>query len=262
MDITGLMNRYIDEYTAIWPFSGVISVIKKGKSVFQNAYGMACHEFNIPNTIDTCFSLASVSKQFTSFAVMQLYEKGLIDIDTPVNNYLPETLRIDNRITAHHLMSHTSGLYNFYTFHDDFFQEYDKTNYSKLDFFNKYINRPLSFEPGSKYEYCNSGYNMLAWLVEAVSGQEFGNYIKEHIFIPLSMHNTALDDGTNIIKNKAYLYTMDHDTIVRCPYYNEKYSIGAGGIVSNCSDLHRWYQCLKMVDCFPLVHINGISMRI
>lgn len=244
-NIADSIKGYLDEYTAIWPFSGVVYVVKEGEVLFQNAYGMACHEFAIPNTMDTCFALASISKQFTCFAVMQLYEKGLLDIDAPVNNYLPDALKIDPRITAHHLMSHTSGLYNFYTFQDDFFQEYNRSNYSQLDYFNKYINQPLSFEPGSKYEYCNAGYNMLALLVEAVSGQTFSDYLEKNIFTPLEMENTTLDDGANIIKNKAYAYTMDRDTVVRSQYYNEKFSIGAGGLVSNCSDLYKWYQCLK-----------------
>lgn len=245
MDVTEKIEKYIDDYRSIWPLSGVIYVVKDGNTVFEKAYGMACHEFDIPNTVDTRFTLASVSKQFTAFAVMQLYDKELIDIDTPVNNYLPESLKIDSRITIHHLLSHTSGLKNFYTFEDDFFQEFDRTNFSKEKYFSRYINQELSFVPGEKFEYNNAGYNMLAWLVEEVSGLAFKEYLEEHIFSPLNMQNTFLDNSQDIIKNKADLYTKDRNTIVRCPYYNEKYSIGAGAVISTCHDLYKWYGCLK-----------------
>lgn len=107
------IEKCLDEYMESWPFSGVIYVSEKDNVIFQQAYGKACYEFNISNTIDTSFSLASVSKQFTSFSIMQLFEKKMIDINVPVNNYLPADLKIDHRITAHHLMSHTSGLHNF-----------------------------------------------------------------------------------------------------------------------------------------------------
>ncbi len=117
------IQEYMDHYTShFFSFTGVISVTQNGKTLFfQNAYGEANIEFSIPNTLDTTYSIASVSKQFTAFAILQLYDKGLIDLDLPINHYLPEILEVDSRITIHHLLSHTSGLKNFCTFEDDFF---------------------------------------------------------------------------------------------------------------------------------------------
>ncbi len=244
MKVTSI-EEYLDQYIKIWPFSGVIGVIQNNNVIFQKSYGNACHEFCIKNTMDTCFTLGSISKQFTAFIVMLLYEQGKMDIYLPINNYLPEELWLDNRITAHHLLSHISGLHQFYNWEDDFFQIYDRSTFCRQDFFNKYIDKPLNFEPGTKFEYNNAGYNMLAWAVENVCNESFGEVLKSLIFEPLRMNNSVLDDGSNIIKNRAFPYQMDRDEIVRCQYYNEKFSIGAGAIVSNFYDLCKWFQCLR-----------------
>ena len=245
MDTANILRQYIDEYFNIWPFSGVICVCKAGEIIFQSATGQACREHGIDNTMETCFSLGSISKQFTAFSILQLYEKGLLDIFAPANQYLPKEYWVDTRITPHHLMSHTAGLNQFYDFDHDFFGIYNRGTYNQFDYFKKYIDQPLRFSPGEKFEYSNAGYNLLAWIVEHISGMPFEAYLKENVFLPLGMAHTALDTGTNIIKNKAYPYQMDMDTPVRCQYYNEKFSAGAGGVVSNCGDLLLWYKCLR-----------------
>ncbi|SFB11172.1 serine hydrolase domain-containing protein [Clostridium frigidicarnis] len=244
MKITSI-EEYLDEYIKIWPFSGNVGVIRHGNIIFKHSYGMACHEYRIQNTIDTCFTLGSISKQFTAFVVMLLNEQGKIDIYKPINDYLPKELMIDNRITAHNLMSHTSGLHQFYNWEEDFFQIYDRGTFNRLDFFQKYINRPLGFEPGAKFEYNNANYNMLAWAIENICNKSFEHVLHEMIFLPLEMNNTVLDDGHNIVKNRAFPYQIDRNDIVRCQYYNEKFSIGAGAVMSNFHDLCKWYRCLK-----------------
>lgn len=239
------IESYIDKYIEIWPFSGTIGVLNNEKVVYNKSFGMACHEYGIPNNIDTCYTLGSMSKQFTAFLVMFLYEHKRIDIDKPINLYLQKELYIDDRITAHHLLSHTSGLHQFYNWEDDFFQIYDRSTFNRKDFFTKFIKRPLSFEPGDQFEYNNANYNILAWAIENIVGINFGEALKKYIFDPLGMKNTVLDDGHIIIKNKAFPYQMDRNEIVRCQYYNEKFSVGAGAVLSNFDDLCKWYYCLK-----------------
>lgn len=239
------IESYINKYLEIWPFSGTIAVLNKGEVMFNKSSGMACHEYNIPNSIDTCYTLGSISKQFTVFLIMLLYDQKKIDIDKSINLYLPKELHIDSNITAHHLLSHTSGLHQFYNWEDDFFQCYDRNTFNRQEFFHEFIKRPLSFQPGSKFEYNNANYNMLAWTIENIVGMNFGDALKKYIFEPLEMENTVLDDGHVIIKNKAFPYQMDRNEVVRCQYYNEKFSIGAGAVVSNFEDLCKWYYCLK-----------------
>lgn len=264
-DTKQLLAQYMDNYIAKWDFSGAIYVVQEGEVLLEKTSGMACYEFEIPNNIDTNFSLASISKQFTAFAIMQLWDQGKLDIHHSATTYLPTNLAIDARITIHHLLCHTSGLPQFYNFEEDFFGVYNRNAYVKQHYFDKFIDRPLAFEPGSKYEYNNAGYNLLAWIVEYVSGQRFEQYVDENIFKPLGMMNTFLDTGTNVIKNKAFPYEYEWTGVVRAQYSNEKFGIGAAGIVSNCLDLYKWYQCLRQrqllsdegYDLYFSEHLNG-----
>lgn len=239
------LEAYIHKYLALWDFYGVIQVIRKGEVLFENAYGYASIAFGIQNSLHSRFSLASISKQFTAFAIMHLAERGLLDIDQPAYLYLPADMRIDESITVHHLLSHTSGLYNFYHFKDDFFAGYNRTDYSPKDYFRLYIDKKPTKPPGAVFDYNNSNYNLLAWMIEHVSGENYEDYIRNHIFLPLHMVNSEVDDGCKPIKNRSCNYVKDFDAIVKSPYHNEKFSVGAGAIVSNCEDLYKWHSCLR-----------------
>ncbi|MEV5025453.1 serine hydrolase domain-containing protein [Paenibacillus sp. LPE1-1-1.1] len=239
------LEAYINEYLALWDFYGVIQVIKKGNVLFENAHGYASIEFGLKNDINSCFSIASISKQFTAFAIMLLYEGKLLDIDKSARLYLPDVIEIDESITVHHLLSHTSGLYNFHNFENDFFADYNRMNYSQNDFFRRYINKKAAKPPGTTYDYNNSNYNLLAWIIENVSGEKYEDYIRNHIFLPLNMSNSDVDDGCKPIKNRSCNYVKNFDANIKSPYHNEKFSIGAGAIISNCYDLYKWYICLR-----------------
>lgn len=239
------LEAYINKYLELWDFYGVIQVTKKGKVLFENAYGYASIEFGIKNEINSCFSIASMSKQFTAFAIMLLYEKKMLDIDKSAQLYLPADMKIDESITVHHLLSHTSGLYNFYNFENDFFAGYNRMDYSRNDFFQRYINKKPTKPPGTAYDYNNSNYNLLAWIIENVSGEKYEDYIRNNIFLPLNMINSDVDDDCKAIKNRSFNYAKDFDVNIKCPYYNEKFSIGAGAIISNCDNLYKWYTCLR-----------------
>ncbi|WP_251038369.1 serine hydrolase domain-containing protein [Paenibacillus albidus] len=135
------LEAYIKKYLELWDFYGVIQVTKKGELLFENAYGYANIEFGIKNDIRSRFSIASMAKQFTAFAIMLLYDKKMLDIDKSAQLYLPADMKIDESITVHHLLSHTSGLYNFYNFDNDFFAGYNRMDYSRDEFFRQYINK-------------------------------------------------------------------------------------------------------------------------
>lgn len=126
-----LLAQYVNDYIVRWNFSGVIYVVKEGEVLLQTASGMACYEFEVLNTINTKFSLASITKQFTAFAIMQLWDQGKLDLHSSANTYLPPNLAIDSRITIHHLLSHSSGLSQFYNFEEDFFGDYNRNTYVK-----------------------------------------------------------------------------------------------------------------------------------
>ncbi|MWC29182.1 serine hydrolase [Paenibacillus sp. MMS18-CY102] len=239
------LRAYINEYLELWDFYGVIQIIEKGEVLFQNAYGYASIEFGIKNNIKSRFSIASMSKQFTAFAIMILWEKKMLDIDKSAQLYLPADMKIDESITVHHLLSHTSGLYNFYDFENDFFAGYNRMDYSRNDFFQRYIVKKPAKPPGTAYDYNNSNYNLLAWIIENISGEKYEDYIRNNIFFPLNMMNSDVDDGCKPIKNKSCNYVKDFDTYIKSSYYNEKFNIGAGAITSTCDDLYKWHTCLR-----------------
>ncbi|MCG7342561.1 beta-lactamase family protein [Sporosarcina sp. ACRSL] len=239
------LETYLEKYLELWDFYGVIQVTNKGEVLFEDAYGYASIEFRIKNDINSRFSIASMSKQFTAFAIMLLYDKKLLDIDKSAQYYLPAHMKIDELITVHHLLSHTSGLYNFTNFEDDFFARYNRMDYSRNDFFHRYINKKPTKQAGTVFDYNNSNYNLLAWIIENVSGETYGDFVRNHIFLPLQMMNSEIDDGCKPIKNRSCNYVKDFDATIKSPYFNEKFSIGAGAIVSNCGDLYKWYTCLR-----------------
>lgn len=228
LSVNQKLEQYISSYMELWDVFGVVQVIKSGEVLFEQSYGYANLEWGLKNDIYTCFALASISKQFTAFAIMLLYDKGLIDLDRSAQLYLPAELQVDESITVHHLLSHTSGLYNFYNFENDFFAAYNRLEYSRHDFYQQYISKQPVKPAGTEFDYNNSNYNLLAWIT-----------------VPLAMKNSIVDDSSKLIKNRASNYTKDFSSTVKISYHNEKFSIGAGAIVSNCEDLLKWYTCLR-----------------
>ena len=222
LDIQQCLTRYIGQETEYWDFWGAIRIIKNGEILWETSRGYACSEFGVKNTMSTRFTIASVTKQFTAFAVMLLYDGGLISLDADANTYLPEDMQIPSGITVHDLLAHTSGLYNFYNFEDDFYIGEDRLPYDRKAFLNKWILKQPMSAPGESFNYNNSNYNLLAWIIEYVSKQSYAGFLHENIFLPLGMTSTVFDDGLAVHENK-----------------------GAGALVSNCDDLQKWYECLK-----------------
>lgn len=245
LDIQQQLTKYIGQELDYWDFWGAIRVIKNGKVLWETSRGYSSAEFGVKNTMSTRFTIASVTKQFTAFAIMLLYDKGLLSLDADANRYLPEDFQIPAGITIHHLLTHTSGLYNFYNFEDDFYIGEDRLPYDRKDFLNKWILKQPMKTSGESFNYNNSNYNLLAWIIEHVSKQSYANFLRENIFLPLVMVNTAFDDGLAVHENKANNYMHDYGETVRVPYVNNLFLMGAGALVSNCDDLQKWYECLK-----------------
>ena len=179
---------------------------------------------------------------------MILYDKGLLQLHEKANQYLPATMQLPTEITVHQLLCHTSGLHNNYSFEDDFYVGADRLPYDKEQYFRDWIIKKPIKNPGRTFDYNNSNYNVLAWIIESVSGQTYHEFLKEHIFSKLGMNHTAFDNGQDILINTANNYIRDYGALVRVPYTNSLYAIGAGSLVTNCDDLQKWYKCLKTKD--------------
>jgi CubicO group peptidase (beta-lactamase class C family) len=231
-------------------FSGAVLVAKDQTILFQQAYGMANQSDQIPNRIDTRFNLASMNKMFTAVAVAQLAEQGKLAFSDPVSRYVPEYPReIAEKVTIHHLLTHTSGLGHYWNKH--FWHERFLVERAKLrivdDYFPLFRDEPLSFEPGERFQYSNAGFILLGAIIERVSGQEYWVYVREHIFELAAMHNTDAYEIDDPPPNQAIGYTHlnrsgERETGPRRPNLDAMFVKGhpAGFAFSTVEDLFKF----------------------
>jgi CubicO group peptidase (beta-lactamase class C family) len=224
-------------------FNGTILVAEEGKIYYDTALGFSNLITKEPLSDSSSFYLASVSKQFTAMAIMILKEQNKLSYNDTLTKYFPEFPAYANKITIRHLLTHTSGLPDYLSM-DNFY----KPNLTNEDVLNALIReKKLNFYPGDKFSYSNSGYVMLAMIVERVSGKPFNVFMKEFIFDPLGMKNTLVFDKSKpVIRNRAVGFNKNGDL--------DDYEIltaGDGGIYSTTHDLFLWDQSLyhnKLVD--------------
>jgi CubicO group peptidase (beta-lactamase class C family) len=167
-------------------FSGVVLVARDGAPIYQKAVGLADREHGRPNTLGTRFSLASLTKMFTSVAVLQLVQAGKVRLDAPLGTYLTDYPNRDvaQKVTIHQLLTHTGGTGDVHG--PEFVTHRDQLR-SPQDYIALFGNRAPSFEPGSRWQYSNYGFILLGRVIERVSGQSYYDYVAEHVFAPAGM---------------------------------------------------------------------------
>jgi len=240
--------------------TGNILVYEKGEIVFQSSNGLRAIDPIDSLTLNSQFRLASVSKQFTSVAVMKLKQEGKLDYDQKVSSILNDFPH-DN-ITIKHLLQHTSGIADYIKIINQNYVPQNSTkrnilgNNEILDIFYN-SNPKLKFQPGEKYEYSNTGYLVLASIVEEVSKQHFREFLKENIFDPLNMNNTLLysykEGYDSDMPNRVFGYSLNED---KDGYEINDYHIvndvrGDGGIYSTINDLFKWNMALLDYKVVP-----------
>lgn len=241
-NICDVIDNYMKIYTDKGWFSGSILVAKKGEIIISKGYGMADYELSVPNTPKTRFHLGSVTKQFTAMAVMQLQERGLLSVNDPLSKYIPDYPN-GKKITLHHLLTHTSGIPD-YINDDETFADIYKLYHSVDQIVDRFKNKPLEFQPGTKYDYSNSGYVLLCYIIEKISGKDYGTFLKENIFNPLNMKDTGYDDLKPIIKNRASGYSVASGKLINAEYFDRSNLQGADGLYSTVEDLYIWDRAL------------------
>ena len=213
-----------------------IAVVKGGKVVKKQGYGVASVEFNAPATAETVFEIGSVTKQMTAAAIMLLVEDGKINLDDKISKYLPATPDAWKNVSVRNLLTHTSGIKSYTAIGVGF----ELTKHLSRDEFIKALSAyPLDFEPGARYSYSNSGYNLLGFIIEAVSGKSYWNFMRERIFQKLGMTETFDRDPKYVIKNRATGYELENGSLIGRDYdLTDVFS--AGAIVSTVGDLAKW----------------------
>jgi CubicO group peptidase (beta-lactamase class C family) len=235
------VQKYMDAYAKCGFFNGSVLVAYKGRILLSKGYGLANMECNSPNIPQTKFRIASLTKGFTAMAVMQLEEKGLLRVEDSLSKYIPD-YPLGEQITIHHLLTHSSGIMNLTNLphFDDKIRPLIWTTENLLNEFKHY---PLDFKPGERHAYSNSGYVLLTFIIEQISGQTYSGYLQDHIFRPLEMNNTGVDLGRKIVLNRADGYLLEKE-FIHTVYNNMSTMSGAGALYSTVEDLYLWDRAL------------------
>ncbi len=216
-----------------------ILVVQNGEIIFGKGWGMSNIADGIPFTPNTPIDLASLTKQFTAVAILILYEQDLLYLDMKIVDYFPEFPATWSEVTVHHLLTHQSGIPNYTDFVPESAAGYDGlTNQMALELVLQ--NSNLEFPPGEQTQYSNTGYLILAMLVEKISQMKYSDFLNEMIFSPLNMHSTFVHDGSSVLPPNAALPYDENNRL----YEYEWYTYGAGGIYSTLNDMFKWDQSL------------------
>ncbi|MCL1674701.1 serine hydrolase domain-containing protein [Elizabethkingia meningoseptica] len=221
---------------------GTFLVSKKGKPVYNKAFGKANIELNVNMTPDNVFQLGSMTKQFTAVAILMLEEQGKLKVTDPVSKYVPDYPSGD-KITIHQLLNHTSGIKDFTRMKalSEISQKEMKPK-MMVDFFK---NEPTDFAPGEKFEYNNSGYVLLGYIIELVSGQTYEDFIKKNIFEKAGMNNSFYASDRKIIKNRAYGYHQKETGYVNKTIISFSVPFSSGSLMSTTHDMLKWQDALN-----------------
>ncbi len=231
-------DAYLAAETAAGRFSGAVLVAQQGRILLEKGYGLADREGGIPNTPQTRFHIASLTKQFTAMEILQLQERGMLQVTDRIASFLPDSPPTWRDITIEHLLTHTSGLVDYFTLPEvDALLTRSVTPGEIVDLFR---NRPLLFTAGSSCSYSNSGYVILGQIIEQASGESYANGIQRNILAPLGMANTTYGPS-DLLGTCAVGYETAWR---RAPNADLSLGYAAGGLCSTVEDLYRWDQAL------------------
>ncbi len=220
-------------------------IMKDGEIKYQKAFGFADVENKIQNTNQTVFQIGSVSKQITAAAILLLIENGKLKLDDTLTKFIPDFIEPANKVTIKNLLIHNSGIPS-YTELADKPLNWESKN-SLDDIIDLIKNRKFDFEPGEKFKYNNSGYAILAYIIQKLSGRSYGDFMREKIFLPLGMKHTADGADTENISQRALGYTLDlsQKEIKKSQYTEFAQLAGAGSIISTTGDIAIWDEAVK-----------------
>jgi CubicO group peptidase (beta-lactamase class C family) len=238
-------EEYLDAAQRVLNFSGAVLVAKDGQVLFTKGYGMADISSSRPNAPETKYMMGSVTKQFTATAIMQLAEKKLLNLDDPIGKHLPDYPQpAAEGVTIYHLLTHTSGITE-YTDLPRFDEMYTKAVRPE-DVVSIFKDLPLLFEAGSEWRYSNSGYYLLGFIIEKVSGETYGEYMRKHVFEPLGMSNTSFPHGFADLPGSARGHRFDSaSTLAPEVVVHSNLPYSAGGLYSTVGDMAKWDRGLR-----------------
>lgn len=238
------MDAYLKAAQEVMHFQGTVLVARDGATVLEKGYGPASLELAVPNTPATKFLIGSVTKQFTAAAILQLQEQGKLSVQDPISRHLPAWPReTGDRITIHHLLSHTSGLPNYTD--DGVLMARRALEMPLDDLCASFRDKPLDFEPGTSWAYSNSGYVVLGLIIEAVSGTSYEEYLREHLLGPAGMRDSGYAHHETIIPGRACGHVFRDGQWTNSTYIAMSVPYAAGALYATAADLLRWDRALR-----------------
>ena len=226
-------------------FAGAVLVAKNGNPIFAQAYGLADREHHIPNTLQTRFRIGSMNKMFTAVATLQLVELGKLELDNPVGKYLTDypNKELASKVTIRQLLNHTGGTGDFF---GPEFEVHRLELRTHEDYIKLFGNRPVRFEPGSRWEYSNYGFLILGAVIDKVSSQNYFDYVRDHVYTPAGMGSTGSEPEDEPVPDRSIGYTKEggtawHPNTNFMPYRG----MSAGGGYTTVGDLLRFANALQ-----------------
>ncbi|MDF2629186.1 MAG: beta-lactamase [Symbiobacteriaceae bacterium] len=252
------MHQLLQQMSDAGEFSGVVTIRQGDFALYAGAFGLANRAFRVPNTMDTIFGLASVTKMFTSVAVLQLIEQGRLALDTQVAPYLGlEGRAIATEVTVHHLLTHTSGIADYFDDDDDDLLEQLVSSLPRqsladvASFVPLFADKPARFAPGAQFEYNGAGYILLGLLIEKASGLSYFDYVRQNIFaragmtdadfIPFDVVRARVAEGYLPPREEGGAVTGWRRNIFSVPPYGAP----DGGAFGSAEDMTRFLRALR-----------------
>ena len=221
---------------------GAVLVARGDDVLLDKGYGFANLEWSIPDSPKTKFRLGSITKQFTAASILLLEQSGKLNVNDAVKKYMPDAPAAWDNITIFHLLTHTSGIPNFTSFSD--YRKLEPFSTTVAELVARFRDKPLDFQPGEKWSYSNSGYVLLGYLLEKLSGESYARFVEDNIFKPLCMVDSGYDSNSAVIPNRASGYTRGQNGMVNAGYIDMTIPLSAGALYSTTEDLLRWEQGL------------------
>lgn len=237
-DIASRIDAAIAPYYKAGDPGATVIVVRDGKTVLRKAYGMADVGNEVAMKPGATLRLGSITKQFTSTAIMLLAEEGKLSVSDPITKFLPDYPTKGKTITIEHLLTHTSGIVS-YTSKPNF-REQSNRNLTVAQMIDYFKDDPLQFEPGTKYAYNNSGYFLLGAIIEKVSGMSYAKFVETRIFTPLDMRHSAYEGQERDLSLRAAGHTQDKSVFAPAPSLSMTQPYAAGSLVSTVDDLAKW----------------------
>jgi CubicO group peptidase (beta-lactamase class C family) len=241
-NIPAKLDTLIDAYVSQFGFNGGVFVATKGSVIFEKGFGYKNKSTKALNDSNTIFQIGSITKQFTSAIILQLLEQNKLSLQDSLTKYIPDYPN-GNKITIEHLLTHTSGIFN-YTNDAAFMQNETAHPIRRDSLINRFKHKPLDFPPGQKFSYSNSGYILLGYIIEKVTGQSYFQVVRQRIFQPLHMDHSGFDFTDLNSPDKAMGYAPPESTIPAA-IVDSSVSFAAGAIYTTAGDLYKWDRALR-----------------